>query len=501
MRRQRSKHHLAELRAGSTVPLSAERYAALFEQVSNTLDALSRRGLVHRDVKPGNLFLTRGLTDLLVGDFSIATRSRRVAGASAQPTGTSRYIAREQFVGGSSAHSDQYALGATATETFALVHHEPAVDAVLATATAQRPSERYESIAAFGSELRMAATSDGRPRGSRRLEQVKPEWRNAWRHGLFATAAAYVALFTVPRPELGLIAVIVAPTAGLLITVVARIAADFSEGRTRPRVAFANHLLLPPALSAAWFALMTTNHPPFDRAVKESMLIVSLTYVLAAWMGSAPTDAGRRIITIVRSYERRRRTRGPLGARGRAVALAIVLAVLAAPLAVDARRAPQHPTWPTAKPAGGYGYVRVLAAFRAASLRGDTTEACALVHDRAGFASCPDWLPRTRDWLRAGAREAGGRPYLGLAPLDSFTIQDQPGTAGYYAQWIEAKTAAAPVALVTILKSDVVSITVGKNSPRRWDYDIARFDDRWQVTDVDYCARSCVHLTSLKPTP
>ncbi|VTU01070.1 serine threonine protein kinase : Serine/threonine protein kinase OS=Isosphaera pallida (strain ATCC 43644 / DSM 9630 / IS1B) GN=Isop_3637 PE=3 SV=1: Fer2: Pkinase [Gemmataceae bacterium] len=86
-------------------------------QVIEGLDAARKIGVVHRDVKPGNILLTRDGTSKLV-DLGLAVAAR-TAGGPAAPTGaaaegTVGYMAPEQAVGGSVDHrADQYSLGCT----------------------------------------------------------------------------------------------------------------------------------------------------------------------------------------------------------------------------------------------------------------------------------------------------------------------------------------------------------------------------------------------------
>jgi serine/threonine protein kinase len=86
--------------------------------VSEGLDAARKIGVVHRDVKPGNILLTRDGTSKLV-DLGLAVVARPgnstgVGQNSAMIEGTVGYMAPEQTLGGSVDHrSDQYSLGCT----------------------------------------------------------------------------------------------------------------------------------------------------------------------------------------------------------------------------------------------------------------------------------------------------------------------------------------------------------------------------------------------------
>jgi hypothetical protein len=86
-------------------------------QVSEGLDAARKIGVVHRDVKPGNILLTREGTSKLV-DLGLAVVARSGGQAGSQNAalieGTVAYMAPEQALGGGVDHrSDQYSLGCT----------------------------------------------------------------------------------------------------------------------------------------------------------------------------------------------------------------------------------------------------------------------------------------------------------------------------------------------------------------------------------------------------
>jgi hypothetical protein len=110
-----------ELIAGETLgqlvqrraPLPLSRRIALMEQVCVGLAYAHRHGIVHRDVKPANLMISRESGVLKVLDFGVAGRVDADPGAQGQMLmGTPNYMSPEQVVGQPADHrSDIFAVG------------------------------------------------------------------------------------------------------------------------------------------------------------------------------------------------------------------------------------------------------------------------------------------------------------------------------------------------------------------------------------------------------
>ena len=156
------------------------------EQAARALDHAHANGVVHRDVKPGNLLLDRE-GNLHVADFGIASAAWMPSlTAHGTVLGTAGYLAPEQALGErAGAASDRYALGVVAYELLAgerpfaresptaeAAAHvnepvpsiarqgEPAeLDPVFRRALAKRPEERYATCAEFVADLRAALDS------------------------------------------------------------------------------------------------------------------------------------------------------------------------------------------------------------------------------------------------------------------------------------------------------------------------------------------------------
>jgi eukaryotic-like serine/threonine-protein kinase len=166
---------------GAQDPSDAIRW---LDQAARALDAAHAAGVVHRDVKPGNLLLNaRG--EVSVADFGVASAvgldSMTMTGT---VLGTAGYLSPEQAKGErATPASDRYALGvvayelltgkrpfasdSTTAEAAAHVHAPipypsqhgdvpPELDPVLRRALAKDPAERFESSAGFVAALRGA---------------------------------------------------------------------------------------------------------------------------------------------------------------------------------------------------------------------------------------------------------------------------------------------------------------------------------------------------------
>ncbi|MEU5444638.1 serine/threonine-protein kinase [Streptomyces griseofuscus] len=106
-------HSLSQELAAHTA-LDPGQVASLAAQTANGLAAAHRMGVVHRDIKPGNLLLSADGT-LKIGDFGIASildDPSAALTATGQVLGTSVYLAPERALGRpAEPASDVYALG------------------------------------------------------------------------------------------------------------------------------------------------------------------------------------------------------------------------------------------------------------------------------------------------------------------------------------------------------------------------------------------------------
>lgn len=172
------------LKAGER--FTTQESLTITEQIGSALDYAHARGIIHRDVKPGNVFLT-GDGQAILGDFGLAMLQNRLSQMTLGKTfGTPEYIAPEQAMDSRAAtpQSDIYSLGGIVYElvtgglpfeaesalSLALKHVSedpipprtrvpdlpPAVEGVILKALSKEPEERFPTAQAFVEALRQA---------------------------------------------------------------------------------------------------------------------------------------------------------------------------------------------------------------------------------------------------------------------------------------------------------------------------------------------------------
>lgn len=184
--------------------LSHGESAGIVAQIADALDYAHRQGIVHRDVKPANILLSRDGTALL-SDFGIARLSDATQALTndGMMIGTPHYMAPEQVQGrGADGRSDIYALGVVLFEALtgrrpfeadtpiavAIKHLQeqlPTLSAiapdvpqsyerVLEQATAKNPAERFAHASEFAAALRTSSQLATGEAGARPATDERP---------------------------------------------------------------------------------------------------------------------------------------------------------------------------------------------------------------------------------------------------------------------------------------------------------------------------------------
>jgi len=178
-----------------------ERAAEITDDVLRALDHSHRNGIVHRDIKPGNIMLTPA-GDVKVMDFGIAravSRAQLAITQTAQVIGTAHYLSPEQAKGERvDARSDLYSTGCMLYElltgrppftgdspvavAYQHVKEDPVppsrvdpglpgwADAIVLKAMQKDPAQRYQSAGEMRNDIQRALA--GAPMAARR----RPAW-------------------------------------------------------------------------------------------------------------------------------------------------------------------------------------------------------------------------------------------------------------------------------------------------------------------------------------
>jgi serine/threonine protein kinase len=207
--------------------LTVQRACAWAADLARALSLAHRGGIIHGDIKPGNIFVTPE-EKIKLGDFGIAQLATQVSGSD-RMKGTPAYLAPEQILGASQdQRSDQFSFGIvfyrmlTGARPFdgdsvgavcaEILYSDPVppskrnpavpreLDRIIARCLAKNPLERFTSFEELTRSLYPFTRS--RPRAAAPLTRKFSWWMRPSRHrDVWIVAAACLflaALFQVP---------------------------------------------------------------------------------------------------------------------------------------------------------------------------------------------------------------------------------------------------------------------------------------------------------------
>jgi len=289
-----------ELVEGTTLadqlPLAPARAVGIVLQICDALSYAHQQGIVHRDIKPGNVLIDVN-GKVKVTDFGLA----RMAGDAARgwtltapdrALGTLYYMAPEVLTGAApSPQVDVYALGVLLYESMTgalpvgdFERLPGAIDHVVRRALSQLPEKRHASVDEFASDLRRAEHHVAERRGE--LPAAEKQWFRAVVL-LYATASALLGwallLSLTPRA--------VAPSEVHPLSLVAsRVLEDgrvVSLARFEPWPTLGALAAFGAALTASGFlrrhfSQVGLDHPDPEPPVRESKWLLGLGVVAVA---------------------------------------------------------------------------------------------------------------------------------------------------------------------------------------------------------------------------
>ncbi len=207
-------------------PLEPKSIVRIAQQVAAGLAAAHRHGLVHRDIKPGNILLENGLNRALITDFGLARAADDAASQTGWLAGTPHYMSPEQAASESlDGRSDLFSLGsvmyfmATGREPFGgdkplailnqITHKRPpairSINAdipntlvrIIERLLEKRPTDRFQSASQLSELLEQYLAYLQQPDGRVKPRLPRLAGRGSWLRASLVAGAALLLLSAV----------------------------------------------------------------------------------------------------------------------------------------------------------------------------------------------------------------------------------------------------------------------------------------------------------------
>ncbi|MDD3726518.1 MAG: serine/threonine-protein kinase [Candidatus Ratteibacteria bacterium] len=141
--------------AFQTMDMPATTLLRLFIELTDTVDYIHKRGIIHNDIKPENIIIGKSNGLLKLTDFGYAEKMGRWFGKKNEYSGgTERYMAPERTKGMSDKRSDIYSIGILLDEFLKdKLGGREEIYSIIVKATQKEPFKRYTSAAELKFDL------------------------------------------------------------------------------------------------------------------------------------------------------------------------------------------------------------------------------------------------------------------------------------------------------------------------------------------------------------
>jgi len=133
--------------------LSAEWFIRFFLKLAETVEHIHARGVVHNDLKPENIIVTRNGEMLKLTDFGYAEQLRGWFKKGSSAGGTEKYMAPERASGAFDERSDVYSFGVLLDEYLKDKLQNERIYLIIAKSMEKEPFRRYASMTEVKEQL------------------------------------------------------------------------------------------------------------------------------------------------------------------------------------------------------------------------------------------------------------------------------------------------------------------------------------------------------------